>query len=329
LCTFGVQNFPVYTGQFTSKEGIMQQYRLLRNNQESGPYSEQDLIELGLKAYDLIWMEGRSSSWKYPSELDPLKAYAPPVTDDLYVLFHTPKKLLQSAVYTTTSTQVISNKRYVSVILPSTVQKKVTRITTAPQVLPAANLPSTDPPAPVFAYPAPAEEKSKHRFLIAGSFLLLLAGGIYLGTSSKIELAKTPDAAEQVTSALVSLTSAVDETPESSTKDGDPVPLPKNNLLEFAAVKRFVQVKSSSYDIGFFGGIVNLNLTVKNTGNHRLTDIVIAVDYLLSDKTIHHSENISIPALLPGDTRTVAAPQSKVGIAVRTRIIGVNKLSIQ
>jgi hypothetical protein len=307
----------------------MQQYRLLRNNQESGPYTEQDLIALGLKAYDLIWMEGRSSSWKYPSELDPLKAYAPPVTDDLYVLFHTPKKVRQSAVYTSTSTQVISNKRYVSVILPATAQKKVTRITTMPRAEPPPNLLATDMPESVFAYPAPPEEKSKHRFLIAGAFLALLAGGIYLGTSSKTDLAKSPDVADQVTGSLVSLTSAVNETPAPLTNSNDPAPLPKNNLLEFAALKRFIQVKSSDYDNGFFGGIANLNLTVKNTGKQRLTDIVVAVDYLLRDKTIHHSENISIPLLLPGDSRTVAAPESKDGVAVKTRIIGINKLSIQ
>ena len=52
-------------------------YRLLRNNQQTGPHTLEELIQLGLKPYDLIWVEGRSYGWQYPSEVPTLKAYAP------------------------------------------------------------------------------------------------------------------------------------------------------------------------------------------------------------------------------------------------------------
>ncbi|HRO47302.1 hypothetical protein [Agriterribacter sp.] len=57
----------------------MKEYLLLRNNTESGPYSLDELRVMGLKAYDLIWVEKRSFSWKYPSEISELSAFAPPV----------------------------------------------------------------------------------------------------------------------------------------------------------------------------------------------------------------------------------------------------------
>lgn len=57
----------------------MKEYLLLRNNTESGPYSLDELRVMGLKAYDLIWVENRSFSWKYPSEISELAAFAPPV----------------------------------------------------------------------------------------------------------------------------------------------------------------------------------------------------------------------------------------------------------
>lgn len=52
-------------------------YRLLRNNQQTGPHTLDELLQLGLKPYDLIWVEGRSAGWQYPSEVPTLKQYAP------------------------------------------------------------------------------------------------------------------------------------------------------------------------------------------------------------------------------------------------------------
>lgn len=46
------------------------QYRLLRNNKESGPYTKAQLEEMGLKPYDLLWIEGRGGAWLYASEID-------------------------------------------------------------------------------------------------------------------------------------------------------------------------------------------------------------------------------------------------------------------
>src|SRR5438309_6610565 len=52
-------------------------FLLLRDNKESGPYSLQEIIALGLKPFDLIWVEGKSAGWRYPAEIEMLKPYAP------------------------------------------------------------------------------------------------------------------------------------------------------------------------------------------------------------------------------------------------------------
>jgi hypothetical protein len=62
-------------------------YLLLRNNKESGPHSLEELKNMGLKAYDLIWLEGKSAAWRYPSELDELKDFAPPVEEQPFDRF--------------------------------------------------------------------------------------------------------------------------------------------------------------------------------------------------------------------------------------------------
>src|SRR5437773_1538991 len=66
----------------------MPSYKLLRSNRESGPYSLNDLVTLGLKPYDLIWVDGRSAAWRYPSEVTELKDFAPAVEEQPYDRFY-------------------------------------------------------------------------------------------------------------------------------------------------------------------------------------------------------------------------------------------------
>lgn len=67
---------------------LMKTYRLLRNNKESGPYEADQIIAMGLKAYDLIWAEGKSAAWRYPGELEEFKSYAPLVEEQPYDRFY-------------------------------------------------------------------------------------------------------------------------------------------------------------------------------------------------------------------------------------------------
>ncbi len=59
----------------------MATYLLLRNNKEHGPLSLQHLIQMGLKPYDLIWVQGKSAAWRYSSEIPELKPYSPIVEE--------------------------------------------------------------------------------------------------------------------------------------------------------------------------------------------------------------------------------------------------------
>jgi len=74
----------------------MTMYLLLRNNKQSGPYSLDDLKNMGLKAYDLVWLEGKSAAWRYPSEIEELKEFAPAVEEQPFDRFY--KKPAAAAV---------------------------------------------------------------------------------------------------------------------------------------------------------------------------------------------------------------------------------------
>jgi hypothetical protein len=45
-------------------------YLLLRNNQQSGPFTIDELLQQQLKPSDMIWIEGKSTAWTYLSELE-------------------------------------------------------------------------------------------------------------------------------------------------------------------------------------------------------------------------------------------------------------------
>jgi|GEM_PF-1065504 len=52
-------------------------YYLLRNNQESGPFSLDELLQQCLLPGDLLWVEGRSQNWQEPFDIAEVKAALP------------------------------------------------------------------------------------------------------------------------------------------------------------------------------------------------------------------------------------------------------------
>src|SRR5215216_4074246 len=45
-------------------------YLLLRDNQQTGPFTIGELLQQQLRPSDMIWIEGRSTAWTYLSELE-------------------------------------------------------------------------------------------------------------------------------------------------------------------------------------------------------------------------------------------------------------------
>src|SRR5579863_917876 len=65
----------------------MATYLLLRDNKQTGPYTFDEIKAKGFKAYDLVWIEGRSAAWRYPGEIEEFKLLAPPVEEQPYDRF--------------------------------------------------------------------------------------------------------------------------------------------------------------------------------------------------------------------------------------------------
>lgn len=101
----------------------MNKYLLLRNNKQSGPYTVPEIIARGIKAYDLVWLEGKSAAWRYPSEIEELKAYAPEVEEQPFDRFY--KRPQPVKITAETSAKAEEHSRFE----PKAIEKTFTAVT--------------------------------------------------------------------------------------------------------------------------------------------------------------------------------------------------------
>lgn len=382
---------------------MAQLYRLLRNNKESGPYPIEELISMRLKAYDLVWVEGKSASWRYPCEINELKSYAPVATEDLYQQYFHPAGNKAQMVNPEIAGPVTERKpapspnaslklpetKYVAVILPGTegardtrktfteaivsperdLEASTTAIKTLNTTLPieTASLPLKDDSSFRFLPPSGTTRKEQqYRVSVATALLILLVAGIYFGAVRLRDIRErdalgeslVPDPQNIVTQTTRSLPLATSATPNgdnpvnaatageaSHTKALAPTnallppveaipgenyrqtsftPLTKGPALEFAALRRFIDLRTNKVEVGLFGGISGIALDLSNTGPSELNEVVIAVDYFLANRVLHHTEIIRSGVIPSGQTVKLAAPSSSKGVAIQTRVIGIN-----
>jgi len=94
-------------------------YLLLRNNQQTGPHSLEELLQLNLKPFDLIWVEGKSYGWSYPTEVDTLKTFVTPTTTERKESHGMPPSKAASPVTDTNANKKIFVSLPVGTALPS------------------------------------------------------------------------------------------------------------------------------------------------------------------------------------------------------------------
>lgn len=76
---------------------------LLRDNKQSGPYTAEEMIAKGFKPYDLIWVEGKSAGWRYPSELPEFKKFTATIEEQPYDRFYKKKESIENGLPLTES----------------------------------------------------------------------------------------------------------------------------------------------------------------------------------------------------------------------------------
>jgi hypothetical protein len=104
----------------------MNKYLLLRDNKESGPYSLDQIRVLNLQQYDLVWIEGQSLVWKYPSEIHELKSFVPAAESSLASFIHA-RKESQMAYFSRNYEDLFCKELHIEpVALPDTIASDIT-----------------------------------------------------------------------------------------------------------------------------------------------------------------------------------------------------------
>jgi len=328
----------------------MQQYRLLRNNKESGPYTWKELAHLPLKPYDLVWVDGKSAAWRYPSELPEFKDVAPGVEEDFYEQFHRRPAEKKEAIATVSSgvtekaeltTPMVSaiasapaeQRKKVAVILPERVPPpkrepvlRVVKKEAAPLIEQAPELskdnPATEQVIDQLQLPQLKHSRSKISmkpfYWAAGVGVIAIVTWIFIQFSTGNRSAN-PVSDSNALPVLQTVGEPID------TSSDLPEALPENPALEFAALKRFLSVSPDQINVGMFGGINRLQLTIQNKHTKPIENITIAVDFLEKDQSLHHTEIVDINKIEAQSSQSVRVPANGKGRAVQTRIIGIGK----
>lgn len=138
----------------------MASYLLLRDNKESGPFTINEMISLGFKPYDLVWIQGKSAAWRYPSEVDELKSFAPAVEEQPFDRFYKPKKEESPGVNEPTKYAPVAKQEDEKFIPPKSVfitlpdQKQVHKA-----IAPVQHIPSPSPTISITENPAASQIK--------------------------------------------------------------------------------------------------------------------------------------------------------------------------
>lgn len=100
---------------------------------------------MGLKAYDLVWLEGKSAAWRYPSEIEELKAFAPVVEEQPFDRFYRRPAAAAVNAESTTTTVTVNAPVPVAVESAKTPGKRIIYVTMPAAKNTSPNISGTTP----------------------------------------------------------------------------------------------------------------------------------------------------------------------------------------
>ena len=92
--------------------------------------------------------------------------------------------------------------------------------------------------------------------------------------------------------------------------------------------EEYLLITPGKYKVGVLGGISEVPLSLINRSGVPMDLVVVAVDYILHNKKIFKTENLSFHNLAPGTTVTGEAPKSSRGVKITYRLTIANSQQI-
>ena len=306
-------------------------YLLLRNNVETGPFSLEEIISKSLKSTDLIWIEGQSTAWKYPGEIETLQSF---VANEQ--LIFEPTK---------TNDKEITTAAGIFVALPSPLQqedadqKEMAVLSNAEDQLHFVNQPENGFETDTEDTSQQSIFKSQKTFSKAHSAVWLgcVLAGLLLSAMiiKKLVEAYNENATGIVTAAAMPATDldyfkgAHEENPYQNalTMEVIPIDTATKQVIKKAPkkinLKKLVQLDVNDYQVGLLGGIKNLRMLVTNKSGYVLNKIKIELKYLKPNGDIVKTENLVMNAVAPKSSKSLAVAAQKRGVKISYRITDI------
>ena len=334
----------------------MMTYILLRDNKESAPLTLPDLKKTGLKATDLIWVEGQSVCWLSPAQVMELKdlvnatdqseeTYAPEPGVEINTIQE------QKHVYVSNSKPIDEIKE----IYPGKLQKRDHNwyANIPPQIRKVAFyalLIITGLVAGLLINNAgsksipdlASQTESSASGIIPASNEQYLADTVQVHefeeaypTESPVNTQPQNNLAQktlQTNAGFNETTSIITGNEERITPVYEPVQSKEEILPEekeerkkpsIKEIYSQVAVKSNDYTVGSFGGIKNLELTVSNHSKFALDEVEVEIQYLKPMDELLKSETISIRSIPAGGKKTIPVKKTSRGVKVKLKVVGV------
>ncbi len=292
----------------------MKQYLLLSNNQQSGPYSLEELRAKNLRPLDLVWIEQQSLCWEYAGEVTELKEFVkePPK----------PKFTRPAPVTSPVYVSMPSNGEKLKMKEPM-IHRKDFMATEKPDLLPPVALKERDP--------LPNNRPVWDRQFFRGNELLKLVAvfsGVILGAMLMKKAADGLVAApppEAINQAQVMIQPEPEETKtyqealvRETVTPTDPKPVIRS--VKPKDIRAQVRVKAGKYKTGVLGGISNLELTAVNASPHFIDRLTVSVDYLRKNGELIETKKHTVQSLAPGSSKIIKVPPHRRGMKVRISV---------
>lgn len=291
----------------------MERFLLLRDHQELGPFTLEELRLWGLKGGDLVWIEGKSIAWDYPANMEELKDFiAPPPTRERAK--PEPSGLsaglpIAAETFPTHQSEEADQEKGSS---PGALKR-----------------PGTTPK------PAVKSFFTTYGFWLAALVVMLAATtwlmkeavDVFTGrnlTKSKIThvaapLKTLPEDVSPAKGEDATIQNAISR--EIVPVDTVEVKEPVKKKPRLKELKKYLQVESNDYKVGVFGGINDLRLTIVNNSAYELDKVVLQVDYLRPKGELIETEKYTYFSIPAHGKKTLDIPPSKRGVKVKYRIV--------
>lgn len=93
-------------------------------------------------------------------------------------------------------------------------------------------------------------------------------------------------------------------------------------------ITSYVQASASTFQAVLMGGISGLSVTVTNTSQYMMDNVVVEVSYVKADGDIYKKEYLNFPYLEANHRMTIHAPDSPRGIRVTYQITSIKSRAL-